>query len=218
MARISTVLRRSSKALKDCNLHKVLQSEIQHELSSHLYQHVQSGSLGDFSLEWDSTRSQDVVLRRKSVSGEEVAVSALLGPAIYRQEGILPREVLMKVCIRKPRLSSLLQFDCGVYNKGDGRSDFDIRKAFYLQVSTSLDPSVYRGPLFSDLDPSLQDALKEYLFAKGVGEYLTNFLLAHLHKKEQDQYVNWLQKLNAMVTDGEDIQQAASATAGVSDI
>ncbi|KAK6941795.1 Mitochondrial glycoprotein [Dillenia turbinata] len=199
MVSIYTVLKRSNKALKDCNLHKVLQSEIQHEL--HLYQHVQSGSPGDFSLEWDSMRSQDVVLRRKSESGEEVAVSALLGPVIYKQEGV-----------HKPRLSSLLRFDCGVYDKGDGRSDFYICKAFYLQVLTSLDPSVYRGPLFSDLDPSLQDALKEYLSVSGVGEYLTNFLLAHLHKKEQDRYVNWLQKLNAMVTDGEDIQQAASAT------
>lgn len=54
----------------------------------------------------------------------------------------------------------------------------------------------------SSLDPQLQDALKEYLVSKGIGESLTNFLLLHLHKKEQVQYVNWLQKLESSVTKG----------------
>ena len=34
-------------------------------------------------LDWDSPQSQDVVLRKKFESGEEVAVSALLGPETY---------------------------------------------------------------------------------------------------------------------------------------
>ncbi|KAJ6741755.1 MITOCHONDRIAL GLYCOPROTEIN FAMILY PROTEIN [Salix viminalis] len=41
----------------------------------------------------------------------------------------------------------------------------------------------------SDLDSNLQDALKDYLIAKGIGEDLTNFLLFHLHKKELGQYL-----------------------------
>lgn len=55
----------------------------------------------------------------------------------------------------------------------------------------------------SHLDPQLQDALKEYLIAKGIGENLTSFLLHHLHKKEQGQYVNWLNKLESVVAKGE---------------
>lgn len=51
----------------------------------------------------------------------------------------------------------------------------------------------------STLDTNLQDELKQYLVSKGIGESLTNFLLLHLHKKEQGQYVNWLQKLEAVV-------------------
>lgn len=54
----------------------------------------------------------------------------------------------------------------------------------------------------SSLDPQLQDSLKEYLVSKGIGESLTNFLLLHLHKKEQVQYVNWLQKLESSLTKG----------------
>ncbi|KAJ0099165.1 hypothetical protein Patl1_20456 [Pistacia atlantica] len=53
------------------------------------------------------------------------------------------------------------------------------------------------------LDRQLQGALKEYLVARGIGESLTNFLLLHLHKKEQGQYVNWLRKLESLVAKGE---------------
>jgi len=48
--------------------------------------------------------------------------------------------------------------------------------------------------MWSTLDDELQDALKEYLIAKGIGVSLTNFLLHYLHKREQEQYVNWLKK------------------------
>lgn len=51
----------------------------------------------------------------------------------------------------------------------------------------------------SSLDDQLQDALKEYLQSKGIGESLTNFLLYHLHKKEHGQYVNWLHILESHV-------------------
>ncbi|KAA8517149.1 hypothetical protein F0562_017442 [Nyssa sinensis] len=140
---------------------------------------------------------------KKSDSGEEVAVSALLGPETFDEEGRFPREALMKICIKKPGLSSILQFDCGVISKGDNGSEFDIRNAYYIESSTHLDFSVYRGPLFSSLDPYLQDELKQYLLARGIGEGLTNFLLHHLHKREQGQYLNWLRKVEAVVTQNE---------------
>ncbi|GMY19042.1 mitochondrial acidic protein mam33 [Fagus crenata] len=203
MPRVTPILRKARKALQDLDLLKVLQSEITHELSSTPFQNSLSGSLGEFSVEWDSPQSQDVVLRRKCESGEEVAVSALLGPVTNVKEGVFPRDVLMKVCLKKPGMSSMLQFDCGVFDRGDEGSEFDIHNAYYIPSSSRVDPSDYRGPLFSTLDPQLQDALKKYLVAKGVGESLTNFLILHLHKKEQGQYVNWLQKLESSVAKSE---------------
>ncbi|KAG5242605.1 mitochondrial acidic protein [Salix suchowensis] len=163
MPRVTPILRKGRKALEDLGLVKILQSEIKHELSTTPFQDNQSGSLGDFKVDWDSMESQDVVLRRKCESGEEVAVSALLGQEMFAERGIFPREVLMKVCVKKTGLNSVLQFDCG------------------------------------DLDSNLQDALKGYLIAKGIGEDLTNFLLLHLHKKELGQYVKWLQKLESLL-------------------
>ncbi|KAK2985809.1 hypothetical protein RJ640_019305 [Escallonia rubra] len=197
MTRATKVLRQGLKAAEDSNLLKALQSEITHELSSNPYQNTQSGSLGDFTVEYDSPKSRDMVLQRKCESGEEVAVSALLGDEVIQKDSKLPMEVLMKVCIKKPGLSSILQFDCKVPSEVDSWSGFDIKNAYYLQPSTCLDSSAYRGPLYSSLDPELQGELKNYLTAKGIGESLANFLLLHLHKKEQDQYVNWLQRLEA---------------------
>ncbi|XP_059646268.1 mitochondrial acidic protein mam33 isoform X1 [Cornus florida] len=202
MPRVTTVLQKGRKALQDLNLLKILQSEISHEQSSNPFQNNVSGSLGDFVLDWDSPQSQDVVLRKKCDSGEEVAVSALLGPETF-EGGKFSREALMKICIKKPGLSSILQFDCGVSSKDEDGSEFDIQNAYYIQSSACLGPSVYRGPLFSSLDPQLQGELKQYLVGKGIGDNLTNFVLLHLHKKEQGQYVNWLQKLEAMVAQSE---------------
>ncbi|GAV87557.1 hypothetical protein CFOL_v3_30983, partial [Cephalotus follicularis] len=145
MPRAAPVLR---KALKDLNLLKVLQSEINYELSSNLFQNEQIGSLGDFTVDWDAPETQDVFLHRKCEWGEDVAVSALLGPETFTEGDKFPREVLMKVCVKKSGLSSMLQFDCGVTAKGTGGSEFDIYNAYYLQLSTCLVPSVYRGPLF----------------------------------------------------------------------
>jgi complement component 1 Q subcomponent-binding protein, mitochondrial len=47
------------------------------------------------------------------------------------------------------------------------------------------------------LDLKLQQAFKEYLVSKGATTEPTDFLLKHLHNKEQGQYVNWLRILEA---------------------
>lgn len=99
-------------------------------------------------MEWDSSLSQDLLLRRKCETGEEVVVSALLGKFNFRRECTFPRDVLMKVCLKKPSLSSLLQFDCEISATGNDGSMFDVHNAYYLQSSADISPSVYRGPLF----------------------------------------------------------------------
>ncbi|KDP26083.1 hypothetical protein JCGZ_21116 [Jatropha curcas] len=196
MFRATQILLKCQKALGDLDLRKVLRSEIKHELSSPHVQGNRNGSLGDFVMDWDSSNSKDIVLRRKCESGEEVAVTVLLDPCYAR-------EFLMKVFVKKAGLNSILQFDCEVYEKGASGSGFDIHNAYYLQTTTCPGPSAYRGPLFSDLDTQLQNALKEYLVAKGVSEELTNFILLHLQEKEKNQYVNWLQKVESLVVKGD---------------
>ncbi|XP_004303644.1 PREDICTED: mitochondrial acidic protein MAM33 [Fragaria vesca subsp. vesca] len=200
MRKARGLVQKGCKAVQDLNLLKLLQSEIQHELSSDPFPTSRSSSLGDFVVEWDSPQTQDVVLRRKLESGEEVAVSAMLGPispwAADKEDSLYPRHGEMKICVKKPGLSSLLQFDCVILEDGYG---FRIRDCYYLHSPARIGPSVYRGRCFHDLDSKLRSALKGYLAAKGIGEELTNCLLHCLHKKEQGQYVNWLHKLESFV-------------------
>ncbi|XP_042001124.1 mitochondrial acidic protein MAM33 [Salvia splendens] len=199
MARVTNVLRRAYKSIEDLDLLRILESELNHELSSMRFQNEKMGSFGDFVVEWDSPKSQDVILRKKcSSSGEEVAISALLGRDTFHEDSRFPAEALLKICVKKPGLSSILKFDCVASNRGGTQPDFHIHNAHYIP-SSSLSSSVYRGPLFSDLDPALQHELKQYLAARGIEEDFTNNLLLYLHKKEQGQYTGWLQKLKEMM-------------------
>lgn len=111
-------------------------------------QNNETGSPGDFTLEWDAPNSQDIVLRRKYGTGEEIAISALLGPLEYTQETTYPRVVNMKVCIKKPGLSSLLQFNCEVTNRSYAGPDFNISSASYFKSLSSTGPRYYTSPLF----------------------------------------------------------------------
>ncbi|XP_021741044.1 uncharacterized protein LOC110707331 [Chenopodium quinoa] len=201
---MQTILKnREAAKAKAFDLLKILQSEITHELSSPCFQNYRAGSPGDFTVEWDTPNSNDVVLRKKCDTGEDVAVSALLGPPDYARDGTYPRGVLMKVCIKKPGLSSLLHFKCEVTNAGHSGPEFNIHSADYLRSTSSTGPKNYKAPLFSELDSDLQDAFRDYLHTKGIGESLMNFLLVHMHKKEENQYVNWLQKLQGMLSQGD---------------
>lgn len=99
-------------------------------------------------VDWDAPQSQDVVLRRRNGLGEEIAVSALLGPPHHEENDSLPRHALMKVCITKPSLSNVLQFDCGIFGQGVSSSTFEILSAYYLRSPDCTGASVYRGPLY----------------------------------------------------------------------
>lgn len=194
------------RALQDLKLLRIVQSEIAHELSTQTSQQEsesKSHALEDFEVEWDSPESRDVVLRRKCETGEEVVISALLGPPpLDTEAGDIGWDVLMKICVKKPGLRPMLQFDCQAFEIGDENgSNFDIHNASYLNSSSIVTgDSAYRGPSFSHLDPRLQLALKDYLVAKGIGEGLTNFLIQHLQRKEQGQYIDWLTKLESSIS------------------
>ncbi|XP_058738078.1 uncharacterized protein At2g39795, mitochondrial-like isoform X2 [Vicia villosa] len=206
MARLRE-LRKGFKAIQDSELVNLFKSEINFELSSNHFQNAQIGSLGEFLVDSDSPHSKDVILRRKCDSGEEVALSAILGPPNYENDLIFVRDVFIKVCVKKPALSSILQFDCRAYQQTDQTSQFEINNAYYLKSPACLGSSIYRGPLFSELDFKLQKAFKEYLITKGIGGSLTNFLLHYLHTREQKQYVNWLKTGEAFLSKNESLNQ-----------
>ncbi|KAM0948759.1 putative mitochondrial glycoprotein [Dioscorea sansibarensis] len=197
--------RRSCALLRDGDLLRSVRAELAYELSSPPSsppQSVEVGStVGGFVLECDDPKTKDVFLRKSD--GEEVAVSAKLGRVFFGEENVMDWNVRMKVCVKRPKAEPLLHFDCGVFTRerreGFGSSDFKIRSVTYHSSQDSLEALKYRGPKFRSLDPNFRGALKEYLVARGVGAELTDFLLTHLHSKEQNQYVNWLRTMESLL-------------------
>lgn len=54
---------------------------------------------------------------------------------------------------------------------------------------------VYHGPPFSNLDEELQESLEAYLESRGMTEELASFIGAYSEYKENQEYVQWLNKM-----------------------
>ncbi|CAM8895169.1 unnamed protein product [Rhodiola kirilowii] len=52
-------------------------------------------------------------------------------------DDVLPREALMKVCLKKPGVSSILQFNCGITGKVDG-SEMYLNGVFLLSSAAAV--------------------------------------------------------------------------------
>ncbi|WOL12003.1 hypothetical protein Cni_G20767 [Canna indica] len=128
-------LQRSGRTFfRDSGLLQVLRSEINHELSSSTISSTgnEVGNMVEgFVLEWDNPWTQDVVLRRRPdhAFSDEIAVSSLLAPLRFQDEDPLPRNALMKVCIRKTGYDPILHFDCCVFRRNVSQSPWATREA-----------------------------------------------------------------------------------------
>ncbi|KAL2919745.1 Mitochondrial acidic protein mam33 [Polyrhizophydium stewartii] len=60
--------------------------------------------------------------------------------------------------------------------------------------------SLFGGPIFGDLDESLQDVFHRYLEERGFDTGLANFVGLYIEDKEQREYRNWLASLNKFVS------------------
>ena len=71
-----------------------------------------------------------------------------------------------------------------------------IENAQFIPAGKEIDDdNLYGGPLFYQLDESLQEAFKSYLSDRKIDEDLCYFILAYSRSKEQKEYVNWLEKM-----------------------
>ncbi|KAJ3405449.1 hypothetical protein CcCBS67573_g03434 [Chytriomyces confervae] len=57
----------------------------------------------------------------------------------------------------------------------------------------------YGGPVFQDLDESLQDHFHEFLKERGFDEALAEFIPQYIDFKEQGEYVEWLKRVGEWV-------------------
>eukprot|EP00611_Tribonema_gayanum_P018024 TRINITY_DN31078_c0_g1_i1.p1 TRINITY_DN31078_c0_g1~~TRINITY_DN31078_c0_g1_i1.p1 ORF type:complete len:261 (+),score=62.90 TRINITY_DN31078_c0_g1_i1:34-783(+) len=59
---------------------------------------------------------------------------------------------------------------------------------------------VYRGPMFEELDSSVQEAFHTYLEERGIDKGLAEFVCRYADEKEQKEYVRWLSNVNRFVS------------------
>lgn len=59
--------------------------------------------------------------------------------------------------------------------------------------------NLYGGPIFEDLDESLQDSFAKYLESLGINDDMIYFINAYADRKEQREYENWLKAIQAFV-------------------
>lgn len=56
------------------------------------------------------------------------------------------------------------------------------------QISTS----EYTGPVFGELDDTLQDTFNKWIEERGIDDVLGDYLVQKLHDVEQEHYMDWL--------------------------
>lgn len=59
--------------------------------------------------------------------------------------------------------------------------------------------SIYTGPVFDELDETLQTEMRQYLQTRGITEELGEYLRHLIYDKEQREYMGWLKKVHAFV-------------------
>ena len=59
---------------------------------------------------------------------------------------------------------------------------------------------LYGGPIFQDLDESLQETFHAYLEERGFDSGLSNFISCYVDEKEQNEYRNWLGNVKKFIS------------------
>ncbi len=57
-----------------------------------------------------------------------------------------------------------------------------------------------RGPVFDELDTTLQQAFLDYLEERGVTAELAEYLLELVHDKLEVEYMSWLERMQNFIT------------------
>ena len=100
-----------------------------------------------------------------------------------------------------------INFDV-VVTKGDEKIVFNCVAYQQLQIDNVQfvpagkelgDKELYGGPIFQDLDETLQEAMGNYLADRNIDDALCYFIAAYSTSKEQKEYVNWLNSVMKFV-------------------
>lgn len=192
----------------DENLLRVLDSEIECAEDSDDEAPPQEVALpGDFPFEIvDNTGEQSIILKRK-FQGENIEVSVYMDededepePADEDDEDEDDEDkdadgTLTLVPKISKKGAGTLEFSCSLNSEGLEIENITVKKAGVVDN----DEEAYDGPHFTDLDESLQKALRKYLIVRGIKPTLYDFLRDYMMNKDEKEYKTWLQNLKGFV-------------------
>lgn len=179
----------SSVALN--NLLNLLDSEIQHEKTQYEKPPLVADSAPNGFILSQEPGDTLLVLNRKYLDEElTVACSMNLQEPQEPEEG--ESEVQFNVTVTKGQES--LVFECS----SDG-TDVVIKHISHEPKDGYESETSYTGPVFSELDGSLQDEFHNYLADRGINDELGEYLRFLVFDKEQTEYVGWLERVKNFV-------------------
>ncbi|GAX79309.1 hypothetical protein CEUSTIGMA_g6750.t1 [Chlamydomonas eustigma] len=183
------------------NLLKVLKEEIKHEEEGYEKpEEIKSGPPAPFTLQESADGDTLLTLKRK-FNGEDIAVDLHVNnqPSHDMGDGENANEdgetlnlVTFNVTVTKG--SSSLVFEC----ESDGTYVGIVHLSHEPKDGHSSESS-YTGPVFAELDESLQNEMSQYLSDRGVTEELGEYLRHLIYDKEQREYMAWLKKVGDFV-------------------
>lgn len=100
--------------------------------------------------------------------------------------------------------NTALRFDCEyLENDENDPSITDVQLVPNVDqenVLKELEPNTYGGPRYQELDEKLQDEFAAYIKERGVDADLGQYLCRLVYDKEQEDYVDWLERLKRFTT------------------
>ncbi|ONK68735.1 uncharacterized protein A4U43_C05F15380 [Asparagus officinalis] len=152
----------------------------------------------------DNPGDQSIILKRQ-FDGETIQVSVFMNFEEEEEDDdeddnegektsdALQPNISMVISIDKGA-GSILEFCCNLDSK-----DVEIESMAMKKAEASEDEGAYHGPEFSDLDESLQRALRKYLAARGIKPSLYEFLREYMMTKDDREYLVWLKNLKEFI-------------------
>ncbi|KAL6985194.1 hypothetical protein U1Q18_018577 [Sarracenia purpurea var. burkii] len=183
----------------ESNVLRILRNEIQYQ-SEYAPPHQASTEFNSFRVE-DRPGEQWITLMGKFGGNETIKIEATMfdGSVAVPKSGDdsnaedVHLHISLLVDISKGEDGCDLEFVCSSWP-----DHMEIQKVYIFRRGDSL-TRPYMGPNFRDLDNKLQNALLEFLKARGVNDDLSVFLHEFMMNKDRTELIQWLTKVMSFV-------------------
>ncbi|CAA0816433.1 Mitochondrial glycoprotein family protein [Striga hermonthica] len=178
------------------NILRLIRSEIQYELD----RSPSSEPIPKFNSFMVDERpgEQWIRLTRKFGGKEEIKVEVtMFDDSLPTKKDDDSEDVTLHITliidIFKGEDTKVLEFVCSAWP-----DSIEIRNVF-TRGHDRMNDQPYVGPAFKELDDKLQDALYDFLEARGIDDKLAEFLHRHMRHKDKNEYLRWMENVKSFI-------------------